>query len=122
MEHPRSVCWTDDMSEIFVHFRRCLCCLLPLFAAMSSYKFTPRAVASPDTPQKPLARKRARSGGAQWVRVTRHEPGSQAKIPWRKVGLIKQRNVDLTTDGLWAIPLNEGWVPVKARRLQDWQN
>ena len=48
---------------------------------MSSYKFTPRAVASPDTPQKPLARKRARSGGAQWVRVTRHEPGSQAKKP-----------------------------------------
>ena len=42
-------------------------------------------------------------------------------IPWRKVGLIKQRNVDLTTDGLWAMPLNEGWVPVKARRLQDWQ-
>ena len=32
-----------------------------------------------------------------------------------------QRNVDLTTDGLWAMPLNEGWVPVKARRLQDWQ-
>ena len=48
---------------------------------MSSYKFTPRAVASPDAPQKPLARKRARSGGAQWVRVARHEPGSQAKNP-----------------------------------------
>ena len=48
---------------------------------MSSYKFTPRAVASPDAPQKPLARKRARSGGAQWVRVTRHEPGSGAKKP-----------------------------------------
>ena len=41
-------------------------------------------------------------------------------IPWRKVGLIKQQNMDLTTDGLWAMPLNEGSVPVKARRLQDW--
>ena len=47
--------------------------------------------------------------------------GYSETIPWRKVGLIKQRNVDLTTDGLWAMPLNEGWVPVKARRLQDWQ-
>ena len=50
-------------------------------AAMSSYKFTPRAVASPDAPQKPLTRKRARSGGAEWVQVSRHEPGSQAKKP-----------------------------------------
>ena len=41
--------------------------------------------------------------------------GYSEAIPWRKVGLIKQRNVDLTTDGLWAMPLNEGWVPVKAR-------
>ena len=30
-EHPRSACCTDDMSEIFVRFGRCLCCLLPLF-------------------------------------------------------------------------------------------
>ena len=37
------------------------------------------------------------------------------------MGLTKQRNVDLTTDGLWAMLLNEGWVPVKARTLQDWQ-
>ena len=37
-----------------------------------------------------------------------------------KVRLTKQRNVDLTTDGLWTMPLNTGWVPVKARRLQDW--
>ena len=43
--------------------------------------------------------------------------GYSEAIPWRKVGLIKQRNVNLTTDGLWAMPLNEGWVPVKARRL-----
>ena len=34
---------------------------------MSGYKFTPGAVASPDAPQKPLVRKRACSGGAEWV-------------------------------------------------------
>ena len=42
-------------------------------------------------------------------------------IPWRKVRVTEHSNVDLTTDGLWAMPLNEGWVPVKARRLQDWE-
>ena len=47
--------------------------------------------------------------------------GYSEAIPWRKVRLTKRRNVDLTTDGLWALPLNEGWVPVKARRLQDWE-
>ena len=85
LEHPGSACCADDMFEIFVCFGWCMCCLLPLFfqqaAAMSSYKFTPRAVASPDAPQKPLTRKRARSGGAEWVQVTRHEPGSRAKTP-----------------------------------------
>ena len=49
-------------------------------ATMSAYKFTQRAVASPDAPQKPLVRKRARSGGANWVKVTR-EPARQAKKP-----------------------------------------
>ena len=49
-------------------------------ATMSSYKFTPRAVASPHAPQKPLVRKRARSGGAEWVRVTRHA-AKQAEKP-----------------------------------------
>ena len=29
--------------------------------------------------------------------------------------------MDLTTDGLWTMPLNTGWVPVKAHRLQDWE-
>ena len=28
----------------------------------------------------------------------------------------------LTTDGLWAMPVNTGWVPVKECRLQDWEN
>ena len=35
----------------------------------------------PDAPQKPLTRKRARSGGVRWVQVARHEPGSRAKKP-----------------------------------------
>ena len=39
---------------------------------MSAYKVPQGAVASPDAPQKPLVRKRARSGGAQWMHVTRH--------------------------------------------------
>ena len=47
---------------------------------MSSYKFTQRAVASPDAPLKPLVRKRARSGGETWVKVTRR-PDSRAKKP-----------------------------------------
>ena len=47
--------------------------------------------------------------------------GYSEAIAWRKVWLTKQQNVDLTTDGLWAMPLNTWWVPVKARRLQDCQ-
>ena len=49
--------------------------------SISSYKFTPRAVASPDAPQKPLVRKRARSGDANWVQVTRQMSPSKAKRP-----------------------------------------
>ena len=45
----------------------------------AAYKFTPRAIASPDAPQKPLVRKRERSGGVRWVQV--HEPSSRAKKP-----------------------------------------
>ena len=54
--------------------------------------------------------------GFAWMKA-----GYGESIEWRKVRLTKQRNVDLTTDGLWAMPLNSGWVPVKSRRLQDWQ-
>ena len=43
------------------------------------------------------------------------------RIAWCNVWLTKQRNVDLTTDGLQAMPLNTERVPVKARRLQDWE-
>ena len=53
--------------------------------------------------------------GFVWVKS-----GYSEAIAWRKVPLTKQRNVDLTTDSLWAMPLNTGWVLVKARRLQDW--
>ena len=31
LEHPRFACCTDGMFEIFVRFRRCVCCVLPLF-------------------------------------------------------------------------------------------
>ena len=47
-------------------------------------------------------------------------PGHSESIAWRKVRFTKQRSVDLTTDGLWDMPLNTGWVPVKECRLQDW--
>ena len=47
--------------------------------------------------------------------------GCSEFIERRKMRLTKQRNVNLTADGLWAMPLNTGWVPVKSRRLQDWQ-
>ena len=39
--------------------------------------------------------------------------GDSESIEWRKVRLTKQQNVNLTADGLWAMPLNSGWVPVK---------
>ena len=31
LEHPGSACCTDNMFEVFVPFRQCVCCLLPLF-------------------------------------------------------------------------------------------
>ena len=37
--------------------------------------------------------------GFVWVKS-----GYSETIVWRKVQLTKQRNVDLTTDGLWAMP------------------
>ena len=52
--------------------------------------------------------------GRVWVKS-----GYSETIAWRRARLTKQRKVDLTTDGLWAMPLNTGWVPVKSRRLQD---
>ena len=74
LEHPRFACRTDDMLEIFVHFGRCLCCFVPLFVN--------RQVRCPHTNSRSvlLLRKRARSGGAEWVCVTRR-PAKQAKKP-----------------------------------------
>ena len=54
---------------------RVACCLF-LSTGLSAYKFTPRAIASPDAPQKPLVHKRAHSGGVKWVQVSRTEPSS----------------------------------------------
>ena len=98
-------------------------CFCQQTATMSGYKFTPRAVASPDAPQQPLVRKRARSGGATWVQVSRLKTPSTAKKP--RTGGSQQpacthteHDILSTTE---AMPLNTGWVPVKARRLQDWE-
>ena len=54
--------------------------------------------------------------GFVWVKS-----GYSESIAWRKARLTKQQNVELTSDGLWAMPLNTGWVPMKARRLHDWE-
>ena len=62
-------------------------------ATMFTYKFTPRAVASPDAPQKPLVHKRACSRGAEWVQVTRH-PTKQAKKPRTIVQSVHSNNRD----------------------------
>ena len=66
LEHPGSACCTDNMFELFVLLLTVPAFLAPSFcqqaATMSAYKFTPRSVASPDAPQKPLVRKRAHSG------------------------------------------------------------
>ena len=91
-EHPGSACCTDDMFEIFVLFGHCLCCFLPVFVNrqpcphMNSHHVLPCSVASPDATQKPLVRKRARSGGANWVQVTHQMSPSTAKRP-RTTGL-----------------------------------
>ena len=74
LEQPVSAYCTDDMFEIFVRFGWCLCCLLRLFVNRQvpclHTNSRQRAVASPDAPQKPLVRKRARSGGVKWVQVS----------------------------------------------------
>ena len=72
---PRSACFTDNMFETFVHFGRCLCCLLPLFVN--------KQLSCPHTnsPQKPLVLKRARSWGVKWVQVSPDKPSKKAKEP-----------------------------------------
>ena len=84
LAHPRSACCIDCMFEIFVRFGRCMCCLLPLFFNRQLpclHTNSHHVLVLPlGQAQKPLARKRARSEGANWVRVTRH-PEKQAKKP-----------------------------------------
>ena len=80
------------------------------------------AVASPLSPMKSPQRKaKVNTRRASAIKLRFEKSGYSETIAWRKVQLTKQRNVDLTTDGLWAMPLNTRWVPVKARRLQDWE-
>ena len=48
--------------------------------------------------------------------------GYSEAIAWHKVRLTKQRNVDLTTDGLWAMPLNtacEGTQAAKLAKIEE---
>ena len=45
--------------------------------------------------------------------------GYSEAIPWRKVGLTKQRNVDLITDGLWPMPLNEDWEVAGLAKIEE---
>ena len=100
------------MFEIFVPFGRCLCCLLPLFVNRHHVRIQIHAACCCFTRCTTETRgsQRARSSGATWVQVTREKSPSTAKRP-RTAGLrqhaythqlIKQRNVDLTTDGLRA--------------------
>ena len=129
-EHPRSACCTDDMFQIFVRFGRCLCCVLP--------PFVNRQPPCPHTNSLNVLLPPLMHHRNLWF-AKEHAVGVQtgcgllgAHLPAQQKSLVhpvhsnlhattKQRNVDLTTDGLWAMPLNSGWVPVKSRRLQDWQ-
>ena len=62
-------------------------------------------------------------GGGLWVYFLKYVRKCRFKnLALWGVQLTKLRNVDLTTDGLWAMPLNTRWVLVKARVLQDWEN
>ena len=125
VEHPGSACCTDHMFEIFVRFGRCLCCLLPLFVNRQLPCLHTRSLQGlllAPMHHKSLWCAKGLAVGEQsgcrchvWLKS-----GYREAIPWRKVRVTKQRNVDLTTNGLWAMPLDEGWVPVKAWRLQDW--
>ena len=131
-EHPRFACCANDMFEIFLRFGQCLCCLLPIFAnrqppclhtnshnvllQQKPVLIRDEKIKWLDFGKTPNPENLEAHPGFVWVKS-----GYSEAIPWRKVQLTKQRNVDLTTDGLWAMPLNTGWVPVKPRRLQDWE-
>ena len=44
--------------------------------------------------------------------------GYSEAIPWRKVGFLKQRNVDLTTDGLW-LGASEGMEVAGLAKIEE---
>ena len=125
--YPGSACCTDNMYENFVHFGRCVCCLLPLFVnrqlpclhtnsrnvlLLPPMHHRKDKIKWLDFGQTPDPENSEPHPGFIWVKS-----GYSEAIAWCKVQLTKQQNVDLTTDGLWAMPLNTGWVPVKACRL-----
>eukprot|EP00670_Eutreptiella_braarudii_P025763 CAMPEP_0174378436 /NCGR_PEP_ID=MMETSP0811_2-20130205/122042_1 /TAXON_ID=73025 ORGANISM="Eutreptiella gymnastica-like, Strain CCMP1594" /NCGR_SAMPLE_ID=MMETSP0811_2 /ASSEMBLY_ACC=CAM_ASM_000667 /LENGTH=70 /DNA_ID=CAMNT_0015530655 /DNA_START=1665 /DNA_END=1874 /DNA_ORIENTATION=+ len=70
---------------------------------MSAYKFTQACFDQDnetkwlDFGQTPDPENLQPDPGFVWVKS-----GYSMSIAWRKVQLTKQRNVDLTTDGLWA--------------------
>ena len=116
----------DNIFESFVRFGRFICCLLPLFV---NRQLPCLQINSLDGLLLPLMHHKS-LWCAKGLALGEHSgcgcngmslvAGQRSPIPWRKVRLTKQRNMDLTTDGLWAMPLNTGWVPVKERRLHDW--
>ena len=134
LEHAGSSCCTDDMFEIFVHFGQGQCSLLPLF--VNRQRPCPHTNSLHGLLLPPMHHRKSgmtRLNG--WILVQPQtlrtcspilafvwvNSGDSETIPWHKVQLTKQCNVDLTTDGLGAMPLNTGWAPVKAHRLQDWE-
>ena len=94
LEHPGSACCTNNIFDIFVRFGWCVCAACCLFLSKSNYHVY-RQLPCLHTnsrnvlnvlllplmkPRKHLVRKRARSVGARWMRVTRH-PDKLTKKP-----------------------------------------
>ena len=96
------------MFEIFVLFGQCLCRFLPGFVNRQPCPHTIHAT-SPDAPQKPLVRKRARSGRAEWVHVTHSTFPFTSRAMCAPIGSqILWRGTTMTTI---QIPNNQ-WPPV----------
>ena len=133
LEHPSLQSYTDDMFEIFVRYGR-----YPLLSAsfcqqaatVSAYKSTQRAVASPDAPQKPLVRKRAR-GCKLDASHPAHicQPSKKASYCWFTPTCMHPQGTPYPVRrrghrfckpvlGSQRAPY-DGWVLVKACRLQD---
>ena len=130
-EHHRFACCTDNMFDIFVHFGRCMCYLPPPFVNRQPPCFPTTSHPMLLHPQMHhrnpwFGNRHAPAGQAGYALLIAHplamqkgivQPGrSNLHAPTRSTKLC----VDLTNNSLWAMPLNTGWVPVKACRLQDW--